>query len=166
MNRYRDNQEMDWNTSIEDDGEGRKLLPPGEYNGRIVWVERGRFSGGRKIPPCNKAVVTIRVDTPDGPVELDTQLLLHKSLEWKLSSFFRAVGRKKTGERMVMSWDGLIGLPIRVHIGKRKYGKDGEEHICSDIDRFIDYDPQNFPSDPAWLREAEQAEEEPFDEVF
>ena len=25
MNRYRDNQEMDWNTSIEDDGEGRKL---------------------------------------------------------------------------------------------------------------------------------------------
>ena len=166
MNSNAINQEMDWNMSIEDDSEGYRLLHPGEYNGRIVRVERGRFNGGQKIPPCNKAVVTIRVDTPDGPLDLETTLLLHTSLEWKLSSFFRAVGRKKHGERVVMSWDGLTGLPIRVHIRNRRYVKDGEERICNDIDRFIDYDPHNFPSDPAWLQEAMQAEEEPFDEVF
>ena len=167
MDYQNKNQEMSWDMSIEDDSEGYRLVTPGEYNGRIVRFERGRFNGSKKMPPCNKAVITIRLDTPAGPVEVTTNLLLHVSLEWKLSSFFRAIGRKKHGERLVMNWEGLVGLPIRVHISNRKYTKDGEDYICNDIDRFVDYDPKNFPSDPAWLQEAMAIDEtEPFDEVF
>ena len=166
MDNQNKNMEMTWDMSIEDDSEGYRLLTPGEYNGRIVRFERGRFKGSKKMPPCNKAVITISVDAPGEPLEITTNLLLHASLEWKLSAFFRAIGRKKHGERLVMNWEGLVGLPIRVHIANRKYTKDGEDYICNDIDRFVDYDPANFPSDPAWLQDAMQAEEETFDEVF
>ena len=89
------NQELSWDSSIEEDGIG--LLQPGEYNACVKWFERARHSGSEKIPPCNKAIVTLVLDVDGILHEMSVHLLLHKKLEWRLSEFFRAIGQKKPG---------------------------------------------------------------------
>ena len=155
---------LDWNATIEDDSDGYRLLTPGEYNAKITFFERTRYNGGEKLPPCNMAVLTLSIETEDGPLEMKTNLMICRKLEWKLSAFFRAIGRKKHGQRLVMNWDGLVGLPLRVHIANKKVEKDGETRFYNDVDRYIDYDPKNFPSDPEWLQECMSIDE--LEDVF
>ena len=148
------NQDMflDWDDSIENDGQEFVILPEGDYNFTVTDFERGRFPGSVKIPACNKASLTLRVDTDDGVAFVKTDLLLYRSLEWKISSFFRAIGQKKHGERLVMDWNKVLGAQGRAHFKPRNYtASDGSERTTNDCDRFIDYDPANFPEKDAWL---------------
>ncbi len=158
---------LDWNASIEDDSDGYALLEPGDYNAVIRFFERAHFDGSERLPPCDMAVLTLAVDTEDGPREVRARLYLCKRMEWRLSEFFRAIGRKKHGQRLRMSWEGLVGLPLRVHIGIRTYPKDGEERRTNAVTKFLDYDPEKMPREPAWLGEAMRGDEtEPLAEVF
>ena len=84
--------EIGWTDEIEDDGSGNILLPEGDYNFEVTNFERGRFPGGPKLTPCNKAMITVRVDTEEGSAFVKFDLLLHRSVEWKLSAFFRCIG--------------------------------------------------------------------------
>ena len=155
-----------WIWNLEDDSDGYQLLQPGVYRAKIGRFEQGEFAGSAKLSACPKAILTLAVETENGPREVITSLLVHKKLEWKLSQFFRSVGRKKNGEPMQMDWSGLVGLPLKVHITNRTYiNRDGEERQCNDVDRFYDYNPDDFPRDPDWLEdtaEADTEEELPF----
>ena len=53
---------MDWNDAIENDGQEFVTLEEGDYNFTVTGFERGRFPGSVKIPPCNKAAITIAVE--------------------------------------------------------------------------------------------------------
>ncbi|MDY0338754.1 MAG: hypothetical protein RBQ78_03160, partial [Acholeplasmataceae bacterium] len=76
---------IDWDDSIETDGQEFILLPDGEYNYRVTNFERGRFPGGPKVPPCNKAILTLQVETPEGIAVVKFDLLLYRTLEWRIS---------------------------------------------------------------------------------
>ena len=132
---------MEWDDVIENDGQEFVLLPDGDYLFEVVDFERGRFPGGPKIPACNKATVTLLVRTPDGIARVRTDLLLYRTLEWKISSFFRSIGQKKHGEKTVMNWNKVVGSRGKAHFKPRSYTKDGQERQVNDVDRFIDYDP-------------------------
>ena len=152
---------LKWTDAIEKDSEERALIPEGNYNARILWIEKGEFHGSAKLSACPKAMITMILDTGETPTPVTVSLLLHRRLEWKLKEFFRSVGRAKPGEAYVMCWDGLEGAKLRVHVGQRKYtDKFGEEHTFNEVDRFIDYFEGNFPDDPDWLIEAMKAENE------
>ena len=161
-------QELGWDAAIEQDEQVSVLLPAGSYLAKITWVERGRYNGGKKLPPCNMAEITLAVDAPEGPKEMTVRLFLCRQMEWKLSEFFRAIGRKKHGERLAMNWNGLVGLPIKVQVSQKEItDRDGEQRMINEITKMFDYDPDAFPKDPDWLADAVQAEEaEPIDEVF
>ena len=147
-----ENMFLDWDDSIENDGQEFVILPEGDYNFTVTDFERGRFPGSVKIPACNKASLTLRVDTEDGVAFVKTDLLLYRSLEWKISSFFRAIGQKKHGERLVMDWNKVLGAQGRAHFKPRNYtASDGSERTTNDCDRFIDYDPANFPEKETWV---------------
>ena len=142
------NQNLGWDDTIEQDGEEYILLPEGDYNFIITNFERGSFPGGQKIPPCNKASITAQVITQDGAANIKFDLLLHRSVEWKLSAFFRCIGLKKSGEKLVMDWNKVLGSHGRAHFKPRKYTNTyGEEKEVNDLDRFIDYDEKNFTED-------------------
>ena len=96
------NQGYDWNSAIEDDREGGDLLETGDYNAVISWVERGRYNGGKKLPACNMAKVTLRVAAPDGPQEIDARLYLHKRMDWNGS--FRNFSALLAGKSTVSAW--------------------------------------------------------------
>ena len=139
------NQEMGWDDTIENDGQELVLLEEGDYNFVVTNFERGRFPGGQKIPACNKATITIQITTDEGLSSIKFDLLLYRTVEWKLSAFFRCIGQKKHGEKLTMNWNTVIGSQGRAHIKQRTYTNNyGEEKVINDVDRFIDYDPTFF----------------------
>ena len=139
------NMMMDWNDSIENDGQEFVLLPEGDYNFVVTNFERGRFPGGPKVPACNKASITVQVSAAEGVSTVKFDLLLYRSLEWRISAFFRSIGQKKHGEKLTMDWNKVIGSKGRAHFKQRTYvNQYGEEKTVNDLDRFIDYDPKYF----------------------
>ena len=144
-NYQNDDMFLDWNDTIENDGQEFITLEEGDYNFKVTGFERGHFPGGQKIPPCNKATLTLQVTVPEGIASVRTDLLLYKTMEWKLSSFFRSIGQKKHGERLVMDWNNIIGKEGRAHFKVRTYtDRDGYERKTNDVERFIDYDEKFF----------------------
>ena len=140
------NGEMGWNDTLENDGDEFVILPEGDYVFKVVSFERGRFQGGDKIPACNEAVLTLAVEYNGGTVNITDRLKLHKSLEWKLAAFFRSIGQKKHGERLVMDWTKVPGADGRAHIKPRKYkDSNGEEKEANNITKYLDYDADKMP---------------------
>jgi hypothetical protein len=158
MDTNNQNMCMDWNDAIESDGQEFIVLEEGDYNFRVTSFERGHFPGSAKIPACNKAAITVLVETPDGNASVKFDLILFRTLEWRISAFFRCIGQKKHGERLVMDWNKVLGSQGRAHFKPRNYTNSyGEEKTVNDIDRFIDYDPAFFtqansqPSGGNWV---------------
>lgn len=158
MDTNNQNMCMDWNDAIESDGQEFIVLEEGDYNFRVTSFERGHFPGSAKIPACNKAAITVLVETPDGNASVKFDLILFRTLEWRISAFFRCIGQKKHGERLVMDWNKVLGSQGRAHFKPRNYTNNyGEEKTVNDIDRFIDYDPAFFtqansqPSGGNWV---------------
>jgi len=149
-----DNRIMDWDDVIQDDGQEFVVVPEGDYTFTVTGFERGRFPGSAKIPACNKATISISIDNDKGVANARFDLILYRTLEWKIASFFRCIGQKKHGEKVVMNWNGIVGARGKAHIKPRTYTKDGEERQVNDVDRFYDYDesvgfaPVNDPEVP------------------
>ena len=165
MADYQNNQNMylDWNDAIESDGQEFVILEEGDYNFTVTDFERGRFPGGQKIPACNKAALTLQVRTDAGVAICKTDLLLYKTMEWKLSAFFRCIGQKKHGERLVMDWNRVIGSRGRAHFKPRTYiGNDGTERQANDLDHFYDWDEKYFPVEEPQFVEITDDDDLPF----
>ena len=148
----KDTNILDWDSTIENDGQGFELLDEGDYDFTVTGFEKGMHNGSAKIPPCPKAMLTLSVDTPAGVAEIKENMILYKTMEWKLSSFFRCIGMKKHGERLVMKWDHVLGASGRAHIVQREYvGNDGTTRKANNVAYFMDQIPEaqdlNDPED-------------------
>lgn len=151
MSEYQnDAHEIGWGDQIVADGGEFLLLDEGDYDFTVTAFERGRFPGSAKIPACNKAVLTLTVQTPKGEANAKYDLILWSSLEWKISEFFRSIGQKKSGEAFVPRWNEVVGSKGRAHFKPRKYLKNGEERQVNDISKFYDapQTQQNYASAP------------------
>lgn len=136
---------MDWDDSIENEGQEFVTLEEGDYVFKVTNFERGRYVGSAKIPPCNKATITVQVNTEKGIAICKFDLVLYRTLEWKLCSFFRAIGQKKHGEKLTMDWNKVVGSYGKAHFKPRSYTNNyGEEKTVNDIDRFIDYNEEEM----------------------
>lgn len=143
--------ELGWDDEISNDSGSFVLLEEGDYTFTVTAFERGRFPGSTKIPPCNKAVLTLTVDSPQGQASVKYDLILYSTLEWKLSEFFRAIGQKKHGEPLRPRWNELVGSRGRGHFKPRTYTKkDGNEGKANDVEKFYDYDPAAMGLDAGW----------------
>ena len=144
MNENQQTQVMDWNDTIETDEQKYLLLPPGDYVFKVINLERGYYQGSDKVPPCNKAVLTLRIDTELGTAYAKEKLYLCRSQEWKLASFFRSINQKKRGERLVMNWDNIQGACGKAQMTQHTYrDKDNNMHTVNQVERYYDYDPND-----------------------
>lgn len=140
---------MNWDDAIETDGQEYILLPEGEYNFKVTNFERGRFVGSAKIPQCNKATITIQIEAKEGTTSVKFDLILYRTLEWRISAFFRCIGQKKHGEKLTMDWGKVVGSKGRAYIKQRSYtNQNGEEKFINDVERFIDYNEDFFDDLP------------------
>ena len=131
-----------WDDVLTDDGQEFVELPEGDYTYQVVNMERGRHMGSAKLPPCNKATLTLEITTEDGVSRPRVDLFLHRNTEWKISAFFRSIGMKKRGEETKPDWNKVVGMWGRCHVKTRNYvGNDGQERKGIDVS-FYDYDEQ------------------------
>ena len=67
---------MDWSDSIDNEGQELIVLEEGDYVFKVTKFERGRYPGSAKIPPCNKAIITVEVQTEKGIATTRFDLIL------------------------------------------------------------------------------------------
>lgn len=131
---------FDWDSLINGDTQPNPLFPEGDYRFKTIDFTRGRFPGSEKLPPAPKAILTLRLMKDDGTSkDIKTDIILAKALEWKISSYFRAIGQKKKGEEFKMDWNAVIGAEGCAHIKQRTFrGNDGKDHTVNEVDYYID----------------------------
>ncbi len=129
---------FDWSDTIRDTSESKpEPLPEGDYDFVISSFERDWYDGGEKIPACNMARLTLKVETDDGTTFIYTNLYLCKAMEWLLVAFFRSIGQEPTDGDLVMDWDHVNGAFGRAHIKPETYtDKDGDQHNTYQV-RFL-----------------------------
>lgn len=129
-------RELGWEEEIENDGNDFFLLDEGVYPFKVTKFERGRSTGKGKLPACNMAILTIRIDDQTTITE---NLILHSKLEWKLCQFFASIGLRKHGEKMRMNWGKVPGATGRCKIIVEDYlDKNGDPRQKNSIEKFID----------------------------
>lgn len=155
---------MGWDDVIEEDGQQFIIIKEGDYTFEVTNFERGTYNGSARIPKCNKATLTLAVQTPEGTAFCKTDLVLYKTLEWKLSQFFRSIGQKKHGEKLVMNWSKVVGSTGRAHFKPRKWtGNDGVERESNDVDTFLEWDGNTKKNEAfTMLPPGESEEDMPF----
>lgn len=134
-------KELQWDDTITKDASEFILLPEGDYNFTVESFERGRHTGSDKLPACNKAILTLRIDTPEGTARIMHNLFLHSKTEGMLSAFFTCIGQKKKGEPLKMNWSQVPGSSGRCKVEIHSYkNKDGEDKQNNNIKRFYPKD--------------------------
>jgi hypothetical protein len=133
--------EINWDDSIENDGPDFVVLPEGDYAFEVVEFERARHNGSDKLPPCNKAIVHIKIQGQGGTTTIKHNLFLHSITEGMLCAFFAGIGQRKRGEKVTMNWNAVVGATGKAKVGLRKWNNDKGEQISSnEIKKF--YDPE------------------------
>ena len=150
-------RELGWDDEISKESDFT-LIPEGDYSFTVTGFERGRHEGSDKLPPCNKAVITLRVELPDGTTQdLKHNLFLHSKTEGLLSAFFTCIGLKKKGEPLRMNWSAVIGTKGRCKIAVRTWkGKSGEDMQSNDVKKFYAPDEGAQPVQSAPVQPAPQ----------
>lgn len=144
-------RELSWDDEIENEGREYVLLPAGDYPFQVVNLEKARHDNpNSKVPPCPKAILTLRVTDPRSGQTADVgcNLLLHSQQEWKLCEFFSAIGLRRKGERLRMDWGRVVGSRGYLALSVREYTRrDGDVGKSNDVKRF--YPAEEAPAAPA-----------------
>jgi len=137
--------ELSWDDVIENDSPEFIILPDGDYDFEVVDFERGRHNGSEKLPPCNKAIVHIRIEGKEGISIIKHQLFLHTITEGMLCAFFTGIGQRQKGERLTMNWNAVIGSKGRCKVGTRKWTNDeGKEMVFNEVKKFYEPEAKGF----------------------
>ena len=137
-------RELGWDDEIENDSPEFVILPEGDYSFKVVELERARHPGSEKLPPCNKAIIHIQIEGPEGISVIKHQLFLHTKTEGLLCAFFTGIGQRQKGERITMDWSKVVGSTGRGRVGIRKWTNDNSEDLTfNEIKKF--YEPDEKP---------------------
>lgn len=142
---------MGWDDEITAESKEYTLLPVGNYQFIIKDnFVRSKTSGKGKLPVCNKADITLTINYEGKEVKVITSLVLHKSLEWKISQFFECIGMKRKGVPFRPDWNGIVGKTGTVKISHREYN--GSTY--NDVKEFVINDntpmPTSQPQSQGW----------------
>ena len=130
---------FDWDSEIKQDGPEYVMLPAGQYPFEVIKFERQRFEGGKKLPPCPMALLTIAVDGGDkGRAIITHRLFLHSRCEGLLCAFFESIGQRHHGEALRPRWNEVIGAKGMCKLGIREYTKNnGDSGRNNEITQFL-----------------------------
>lgn len=150
-------REFGWDDTIQEDSKEFITLAPGDYVFTVTNFERGRHTPNPqnpgKLPACNKAIITLQVETDEGLTTMTHNLFLHSSTEGMLSAFFGAIGQKKHGEPLQMNWNTVVGSTGVCRVGNRTY----KDNVYNDVKQMIYADSVDWTK----VLNANQAQNQP-----
>lgn len=137
----RDSGALDWDSEIRNTGSEFVLLPEGDYPFTVTKFERQHHPGSAKLPPCDKAELTITLDGgPLGMAVVTHNLFLHAKTEWRLYQFFESIGQHAKGseEALKPRWNEVLGARGRCHAAVQEYHstKYGDIRRRNEITKF------------------------------
>ena len=141
MENYNNNDmaALAWDSVIQEESSGFTLLPAGEYDFKVISMNRGFHNGSEKLPKCPKAELEIELTGAEGTTRINHNLFLHQKTEGLLSAFFISIGLKRHGEPLQMNWNAVPGASGRCKVKVRDWVNDkGEARQNNQIDRFLD----------------------------
>lgn len=140
------NQEIGWDDVIQNDSEFT-VVPEGDYTFTVKKFERGRHNGSDRLPPCNKAILTIEVSNGHDKTTLTHNLFLHRKTEGMLCAFFTAIGQRKHGEQLVPRWNQVMGSTGTCKVVVEEWtGNDNVKRQSNRIAKF--YEKPAAPAQP------------------
>jgi hypothetical protein len=123
-------RELGWDDEIANDGNDFTLLPAGDYPFTVTSYERERHAGSEKLPPCNKAIVYLKVDGGTlGTTTVKHNLFLHTKTEGLLCQFFTGIGQRQHGDKATMNWSTVVGSTGRAKLEVHSFVNDKGETI-------------------------------------
>lgn len=141
--------ELNWEDIIENDSPDFVVLPEGDYDFEVTEFERARHPGSDKLPPCNKAIVHLKIQGASGISIIKHNLFLHSITEGMLCAFFTAIGQRKRGEKVTMNWNKVVGSRGRAKVSIKKWTNDkGNELEFNEIKKF--YELEDKPNNTSF----------------
>lgn len=123
-----------WDSVIENDGKEFVVLPEGDYAFTVDGFEKATVKSG-KYQGAPMAALTLKVTGEEGASTVYENIILNDAFDWKIAGFFRAIGAKKKGEKMVMNWNAIEGAKGKAHFTVEK---DSKGYDRNRVDRYID----------------------------
>ena len=144
-------REFGWDDEITEEGSPFELFPDGDYEFTISKVERARYEGSQKMPPCNMAKVTFTIWGADRSIDVIENFYLNTKNEWKISALYLAIGLKRHGEPVKMQWGAVAGRRSKCNLEINNYkDKNGNPAQNNRIKKFYAYDEaQNIQTSSA-----------------
>ena len=105
---FENGYELGWDSEITNEGKDFVIAEPGDYEFTVTGFERKRHNGSAKMPACNYAELSIKLNISNGECIVKDKLFLHSKTEWKISEFFLGIGQKKKVYVMKMIASGSI----------------------------------------------------------
>lgn len=142
-------REMGWDEGFDKDFSENDfiVLPEGDYDFTVESFDRGRHEGSEWTPPCPKAILRLRVDTPEEPAFITLNLFLcsKDSCRRMIYQFFESIGQVKNGESLRPNWNhgALVGQKGRAHIVQRPDRNDPSK-IYNNVKNFYPKEPKKF----------------------
>lgn len=155
-NQNTEERSLDWEESFDNSG-SFILLAEQDCDFEVIKFERGRYDGGKKIPPCKMAILTLCLHGAEGDATVTHRLFLHTKVRGLLSAFFVSIGQAKPDDEVIRpQWDKLVGATGRCRVGVHEYVKQsgphaGETGQSNEVTRFL---PPAAPSAPSWTQGA------------
>ena len=138
-----------WDDEFTNEQQEFVLLPEGDYPFEVTGMERARYEGGAKLPPCSMAKLTIKVfGGAKGDATVTHRLYLHTKTQGLLGAFFESIGQCKRGETFRPRWNEVVGSKGLCRLGIHNFTKkDGTPGESNEITRFLPQpEPKAAPS--------------------
>ena len=91
---------LSWDDEFTNEQQEFVLLPEGDYAFEVTGMERARFEGSAKLPPCSMAKLTLKIfGGAKGDATVTDRLYLHTKTQGLLGAFFESMGWCKLGIR-------------------------------------------------------------------
>jgi len=157
-------RELEWGDEVSEGDNDFTPLTAGDADFEVVEFKRARHPGSANLPACNKAIVTIKLTKDGRSNTIDHNFFLHTKCEHFICMFFKGLGMRKSGEKIVMDWTSITGKTGKCKIKikswiSRSGDRKGEEMFGNEIVKF--YEPTDQAEvDAANPQTAAEIEEE------
>lgn len=136
-----DVQPLDWDTPVDQDSLPFMTFPDGtRCTFEVVELEKTRTSDGR-FPMAKITLMCTANDEhgEEGQTKVYENLVLNTKCAWKLGEFFRAIGQRQHGERVVPNWDAVDGATGRATLAVEEWtDRHGDTRTSNRVKRFLD----------------------------